>query len=138
MKITITKKAEVEVKTLAVSAGVRYWENATVNGVEDTEGDLIPLRRGDRWEPIISLENGKIFGWPSGTTASLHYKVCDDGVYKLIDAEGALIYTKDGYVPDVMCPKDEGHGDYIIMDIDGDGMIQNWECDLSDFTDDNE
>jgi len=29
---------------LKVKCGARYWEDATVNGVEDTEGLLIPLR----------------------------------------------------------------------------------------------
>ena len=37
------------VKTIEVNAGVRYWEDAIVNGVEDSEGDLIPCREGDLW-----------------------------------------------------------------------------------------
>lgn len=29
-----------------------------------------------------------------------------------------------------MCPADEGYGDYIIMNIDEDGIIQGWRKDL--------
>lgn len=47
MKITIKVEKEVEIKTLEVRAGVRYWEDATVNGNEDSEGELIPCREGD-------------------------------------------------------------------------------------------
>jgi hypothetical protein len=31
MKLTIKKEVEVDFKTLHVRAGVRYWEDATVN-----------------------------------------------------------------------------------------------------------
>ena len=62
---------------LRVSAGVRYWEDASVNGVEDTDGTLIPFRKGDLWCPIIDLETGQIYDWPAGANAYIHYKVCD-------------------------------------------------------------
>lgn len=32
---------------IQVSAQVRYWEDASVNGVFDDDGTLIPLRTGD-------------------------------------------------------------------------------------------
>jgi len=32
-----------------------------------------------------------------------------------------------------MCPKDSGYGDYIIMDIDKNGFIQNWSADFTEF-----
>jgi hypothetical protein len=35
-----------------------------------------------------------------------------------------------------MCPKENGYGDYVIMDIDREGKIANWKADLSDFQDD--
>ena len=62
MKIELTVKKEFEVKTLLVEAGVRYWEDATVNGVEDENGDLIPCRfnGSDLWKPIIDIETGII------------------------------------------------------------------------------
>lgn len=38
MKITIKVKKEFEVKYLKAKCGVRYWEDATVNGEEDKDG----------------------------------------------------------------------------------------------------
>jgi len=138
MKVSIKKTVEVEVKTLQVSAGARYWEDATVNGVEDVDGTLIPFRVGDYWQPKIDVETGSIIDWPIGTTADIHYKVCDDGQYTLLDAENNPIAATDGYVPSCMCPKENGYGDYVIMDIDENGNIADWSADFQDIIDDNE
>lgn len=134
MTIEITKKETVDIKFLQVSAGVRYWEDGVVCGVDDEEGALIPHRVGDRWEPKIEIESGRIVDWPANVSASLHYKVCDDGKYSLLNESCSIVLQKEGYVPDVMCPKEEGYGDYIIMDINEEGFIQNWKPDLSYFT----
>jgi len=40
---------------------------------------------------------------------------------------------KDGYVPDIMCPGDEGYGDYIIMTVNESGVIEGWKQTLSGF-----
>ena len=138
MKVKIKMEKEVEVKTLVVDAGVRYWEDATVNGVEDEQGDLIPCREGERWKPIIDIESGVITNWKQGTVAEIHYKVCDDGIYHLADAKGKTILTEDGYVPSIMAPKENGYGDYIIMDVDANGKIADWDADLSGFSNDDE
>ena len=58
----LTTEARAKCTHLIVSAAVRYWEDATVNGEADTEGKLIPLRVGDAWEPTIELATGKIIG----------------------------------------------------------------------------
>ena len=136
MKIKVQEIKEFEVKYLGISAGVRYWEDATVNGVEDENGDLIPLVNsdGDRWEPIIELETGIILNWPKGTTADIHYKVCDDGVYTLLDEKYDLVKKIEDYVPDFLAIDDSGYGDYIIMKVDGEGKINNWKADLSDLS----
>lgn len=133
MKFELTTKKTVDVEYLQVSAGARYCEDATVNGVEDENGDLIPFRNADYWEPKIHIETGKIVDWPKGTTASIHYKVCDDGAYKLLDSRNNLVKEIEGYVIDILCPEENGYGDYIIMEIDESGQIMNWVADLSDF-----
>lgn len=102
---------------MQVSAGVRYWEDATVNGEEDTEGCLIPCRNGDYWEPKIDINTGQILNWTQGTSADIHYKVCDDGKYTLHAADGSTIEIKEGYVPKIMCPGGQEYGDYIIMEV---------------------
>lgn len=136
--IEITETKEVEVKYLQVDAQVRYWEDAIVNGEHDDKGGLTPFRDGDAWRPLIDLDTGAIVDWPEGTLLDVHFKVCDAGVYTLLDASKQTIIAKDGYVPDILCPGGSGYGDYIIMSIDGEGRIANWRIDLDDFTQDDE
>lgn len=131
IEVNVTVKKSV--RYLRAECGVRYWEDATVNGAEDAEGDLIPCRKGDAWCPIIDLETGKIENWPEGTTAKIHYKVCDDGRYALLDRDGDDVKSIDGYVITMMCPEGEGFGDYVIMNVGPDGKIENWKVDFSEF-----
>lgn len=138
MKVTIKVEKEVEINFIQVNAGVRYWEDASVNSKEDTNGVLIPFKVDDRWKPIIEINTGIIKDWPIGTTANIHYKICDDGIYQLIDVNGDIVLEKDGYVPGIMCPEENGYGDYIIMNIDVNGSIKDWVPDISDFIDNEE
>jgi hypothetical protein len=115
--IEFTQVISKEVKFLKAECGVRYWEDADVNDVEDTDGKLIPLRVNNDWCPTIDLDTGTIQNWPAGTTARVHYKVCDAGKYELLDADGVVVRSIDGYVPDIMSPGDSGYGDYVIMTI---------------------
>jgi hypothetical protein len=133
MKLKIKKEVEVDVKTLHVRAGVRYWEDATVNGVEDVQGDLIPCRDVDNWKPIINIETGQITNWEQGKTADIHYKICDDGDYYLKDDKDEEVIRQEGYVPKTLCPEKNGYGDYIIMRVDENGFIKNWKFDVSNF-----
>lgn len=154
MKLTMNKKVDFEAKFLKVDAGVRYWDDAKVNGVKDTDceetanaptvpcaehvGEQNRVLRGSnwRWHPVIDIDAGKIINWKQGVTADIHYKVCDDGIYEVTDANGNVISTLEGYVPDIMCPADEGYGDYIIMYVDEDGIIEGWDKRLiSEFAD---
>jgi hypothetical protein len=138
-KIQIKEVKTVDVAFLQVSAGVRYWEDSSINGVHDTEeGALIPCRNGDRWEPRIDLDAGVIANWPKGTTANIHYKVCDNGKYSLLSHDGKIVKQIEGYVPDIMCPQEQGYGDYIIMKIDEDGKIEGFKVDLGDFEDESD
>lgn len=123
-KIKIEK--EVNLKTIGVSAKVRYWEDSTVNDVEDVNGDLIPCRQGDNWCPRIDVDSGFIKNWKEGATADIHYKVCDCCELIVEDENGDVVKEYDGYVPEVLCPEENGWGDYIIMKVKSDGYISNW------------
>jgi hypothetical protein len=139
MKVKIKVEQEVEIKYLQAKAEVRYWEDATIDGVEDEDGTLTPCRDGDLWCPLIDIDTGKITNWKEGVEADIHFKVCDAGTYQLLDENKKVILEKEGYVPDIMCPEGAGYGDYIIMKIDKDGIIANWDAeDIDDFTDDEE
>jgi hypothetical protein len=113
---------------IELSAAVRYWEDAIVNGVEDTDGTLIPHRKGQSWVPVICLADGLVMDWPQGTTADVHYKVCDAGQYWLQDADRKRVAKWEGfYVPnDFLCHGDTGYGDYIIFKVGADGLIEKW------------
>ena len=138
--ITITRKVAhtFEVTYLHAICDVRYWEDANVNGEVDTDGKLIPCRNGNSWEPIILLETGRIVNWKEGVTAKIHYKVCDAGMYRLLDNANSLIVQIDGYVPSIMCPEGNGYGDYVIMNIDEKGQIANWVVELNAFEQEDE
>ena len=139
MKIELTVKKEFEVKTLLIDAGVRYWEDSTVNGVDDENGDLIPCKSGDRWQPVVNIDTGKIINWELGKESEIHYKVCDDGEYWLRDAnDDNIVKAKGYYVPDFLSINDNGCGDYIIMKIDKEGNIKNWVFDAEPFTKEDE
>ena len=113
---------------IEVSAAVRYWDDATVNGQVDTDGRLMPLIQGSYWVPIIRLADGQIMNWPKGTTADVHYKVCDQGEYWLRDEEKRIAKWSGYYVPnDFLCHGDQGYGDYIIFKVDESGLIQGWK-----------
>lgn len=135
MQITVKEIKKVDVTHLHVDAGVRYWEDSSVNSQEDTEGgDNIPCKEGDRWRPIIDLETGVITNWEIGKTADIHYKVCDDGIYTLKDREGNSVVEIEGYVPDILTPGGvAGYGDCIIMSVGERGEIEDWVADLTGF-----
>jgi hypothetical protein len=131
---TIEIKTEVEVRYLLAKVGARYWEDTEVNGVADEKGELIPCREGQFWCPIIELETGKIINWEQGKTAEVHYKSVDRNEFILLDKAQNEKVTIEGYVIDMMCPKESGWGDYVIMDIDENGFIQDWKVNLNPFS----
>lgn len=137
MKVIIKVATEFDIKTLEVEAGVRYWEDAEVNGVEDVDGNLIPFRVGDYWCPKIDIDKGVVIDWPKGTKADIHYKVCDNGSYFMKDADGNTVASiESDYVPSIMCPQGGGYGDYIIMHIDENGVIAKWRPTIDGFISD--
>lgn len=134
MKTKIKIEKEVDIHTLDVRAKVRYFEDAIVNGVEDVNGDLMPCMDRGIWKPLINLDTGIIENWTQGKTASVHYKVCDAGCYYLLEEDGDCVLSiEEDYVPKILCPKENGYGDYIIMDIDENGQIANWNPTIEEF-----
>ena len=121
-------RENMQVIYIEVEAEVRYWEDAIVNGQEDTDGTLIPFRFGPKWCPVIRLADGWIVNWPEGTTADVHFKVCDQGEYWLATEEGRVAKWRDSYVPNrFLCHGDTGYGDYIIFKVGADGKIEGWK-----------
>jgi hypothetical protein len=133
MKLELCIKKEFDVKYLAVTAGIRYAEDVTVNGEKCDDLANIPCNDGEYWQAMIDVDSGVITNWEKGKKASIHAKVCDDGTYSLLDASKQEIKTIEGYVLDCLAIGDNGHGDYIIMDIDENGKIDNWKPEFEEF-----
>lgn len=135
MKVKMKVEKEIELEFMQVNAKPSYWEDSYINGQSDTEGgDNVPCKQGEMWRPKIHIDSGHIVNWKTGIKASIHYKVCDLCGWELLDIEGeTVLYEKDGYVPNTLSPKENGYGDYIIMDIDENGNIQDWKFDITDF-----
>jgi hypothetical protein len=142
MKVTVIEKKEVEVKFIKVSANVRHWEDAEVNGESSEDGDKVPFKKGGLWEPLIDIEKGVVVDWPKGMVASFHFKVCDGGSYYLLDegAENVVASIDNNYVPSGLCHGDRGFGDYIIFNVNRDGSIANYcnTIDPDDWIDEDE
>lgn len=129
MKVKIKIEKEVELKNLIVNAEPRYWEDSSIDGVSSSEiGEFFPCKNGDNWQPVIDIESGKILNWDFGKKAVIHFKTADQCAYSISDINGGIVLIKDwSYVPDILCPVGDGFGDYIIMDIDENGVIDKWE-----------
>lgn len=139
--VEFVKKIEktYDVRYLEAVMDVRYWEDATVNGVEETNEDpKIPLRQFNTWKIVIDLETGTILDWPKGVTASVFYKVCDSGMYSLMTEDGEIVFVKRDYVPSMLCPNIDGYGDYVGLDIDENGKIDDFYVNLAYFGSDEE
>ena len=135
MKVEMKVIKEVDIKTLLVFAGVRYWEDAEINGIEDTEsGNGIPCKSGGMWMPKIDVETGVITNWEDGKSAFIHYKVCDQCSWQLLDEQGFIVVdVENEYVPETLAPEGKGYGDYIKMRVDENGKIANWKFKAKEF-----
>ena len=117
VKIPITKVVEVvDIKYITIEIAVRYEE-------EDIPMNA-PMRDGDLWKASVDIDTGKIIDWPQGQTLDLYMKVCDEGTYRLFDADWTELACIDGYVPNGIVPG--RYGDYVGLKIDKLGVITNW------------
>lgn len=112
-----------------IKAGVRYCEDAEVNGIAEGEFDpkmpfLHETEDGKHsWDIDIDVDTGTIIGWaekhPDVKTAKTWYKVCDCCGIQY----GDLNYYD--YVPSFLALDEEGFGDYVFLTI-LDGKIKGW------------
>ena len=147
MKITIRKPSTFNIRYLKINAFVRHWvdcDYSTDNG-ETWHGDfedimeehnrigkIIPGSDGEHWKITIDLWNGRVLNWPKGFCLKTHFKVCDEGEYEFLDVDGKDVINiteefDQYYVPDFLSIEDDGWGDYIIININGDGTIENFD-----------
>ena len=123
-------------RLLKVCADARYTEDAEIlnpeTGVfEDDKDAKMPCLKGSCWCPEINPDTGVITNWQIGVEAHLHYKVVDCFSAEVLVDGNVVAKVENEYVPDCMCPADEGYGDYLDMNVRSDGSIEGWSC--SDF-----
>lgn len=138
----IVIRKEVDFAYAKCRVYVRYWEDSTLNGQNDNaENPNMPCvetvknYKGEdclAWCPVINLDKGQIENWVKGNTAELHFKSVDMNEVDLIDRDGELVRAYSGYVPVLLDPYDVGEGDYVIMCIDEDGYIEDFNDDIND------
>lgn len=142
MKRKIKVEQEIDLRGAECWIHPRSWSSSEINGVEDDYDEpqmpFVEEHLGEKaWHIIINLDNGQITNWPKGTIASIHYKSCDENYINIIDRNANIVKEYDGYVPSFLYPKENGYGDYVIMDIDENGFIQDFDPNLDDiFNDD--
>lgn len=141
MEVTVKRPTKIDVRFIAVNTHVRYWEDGEYGtdpnnfGDDDPDQPNMPCVHWDdshqeyRWCPLIAIDEGKIMNWPEHVGARIHYKVCDEFYCDFWDEDAEPIdgLEYEGYVPEFMCPEDNGYGDYIIMTICGGGKIADWD-----------
>lgn len=122
MKALVTRKVEVEVevKTIRIEISPRYIGD---NDDDDVPTNM-PLLKGESWVALVDIDTGEIEDWPAGKEASLFAKVCDAGLYTLLDKDGSVVAQLADYVPHGVVPGE--WGDYVDLKINGDGVITNW------------
>ena len=83
------------------------------------------------WCPVIDVNEGRMLDWPEGFILNTHFKVCDQGVYVYSNAdESKQIVSSDCdeyYVPGWLDDCNDGYGDYLLITINGDGTIKDWD-----------
>ena len=88
-------------------------------------------RERQDWCPVIDVNEGKVLDWTPDFVLRTHFKICDQGiyVYSNYDESQQIVSCDcdDYYVPNWLCDFDEGYGDYMYIQINGDGTIENWD-----------
>jgi len=135
MKGTISR--EVDLERLNIYALPVSWANTLVNGVNDTpDGNNIPCKFGVTWCPVIEIDTGRIINWKKGTTASIHYKLPGALGYEVADEyEEIIVDTIVSSVPKTLSIGTNSYKNTIIMDIDENGVIANWNFKWEEFAD---
>lgn len=79
---------------------------------------------------VIDIDEGKILHWRKGNTAFICNRPINSGIYTFLDENNKVIFNISDYVPDGLDIEEEGDGNYIIMKVLPNGMINNWNKNL--------
>lgn len=132
MKTTIMQPVEIEIEYFYMNIPI-FLEDLTFNHNEVTLENknniygLFESNEQTRLKFFINIDTGEILEWPKGNTLSIYAKVRDEGIYSLIDNNGNSIKNIEyEYVPDGLDIEEEGYGDYVIFNVNSEGIIENF------------
>lgn len=77
----------------------------------------------------IDVENGKLLNHDFGHKIELYNKVVDEGTYTLVDTETGETKIIQDYVIAGLDTYGNGYGDYVILNINENGFIKEWDSD---------
>ena len=127
MKIEITRPVKIDIKFLEVHVPIFDCYND-----EGLYEDL-PKRCGDYWKFVIDIDSGTIIEWDYPEDYKIHLKVCDSGMYNLLDPKGNEVCPEyHYYVPDAI---PNGYNDYLDFTILPNGKIKEWDVNEDSFVD---
>lgn len=124
---TTTPEPE-DIRTISVRVYPMSFAAAVVNGGQESDNDglRMPFVKDGCWHVDIDRATGRIAGWPKGVTAKTYYKSVDENEVILIGQDGETIVNYDGYVPKFLSIYDNGYGDYVMVEIEPDGHIKDF------------
>ena len=128
IKRKVNIEEEVDIKYIKADFGVLFFEDAEVNGRQDSnENPSMPFIEGRRWQINVDIDRGCILNWPKNVLAHINYKVRDNGKYEIYDSNKMLILKKEGYVPEIFGQDYMNFGDYVSITVNDEGLISNWK-----------
>lgn len=153
MEITVIKEVKENIKYLYAYLAQDWWDSAEISldggetfkaveedGVEipgymftncnyiQTNEKYFKERNKNRkiFPLFINVDTGHVENWHQGIAMNIYWKIVDEGLYQYRNEDGAVIYEMYDYVPGELAINDDGYGDYVIINIDKDGNIENW------------
>jgi hypothetical protein len=118
MKLSVMKEVEIDAVKVRIEFSPQYMDEEDCVFNENT-----PMLENGVFSITYNIETGIIDDWPKNESFECYEKVTDGGSYYLLDSEGVeLASIIENYVPD--CVNNE-YGDYVIISINDDGILEN-------------
>lgn len=132
MKTVLKVEKIFDLKKLDIEARVINFDGTIINGVVCVDCNQIPCIFEDFWNPSISIDDGIIPNWTKGVEAKINLFLGKKCSWWILDSHLEVILERyDDYVPNCLS---DGDNNYLVMNIDKDGKIENWKFNIDDFT----
>ena len=115
-----------------VSIPIDEVEYIKDNNIENDEP--IPCKYDNVIVLNINIENGQILNWTIGVSANVLLNAENKGTYYLENSKGDIVaILQNEYVPSILRINDPTNINYVNIDVDENGFIENYQKDFSDF-----